>query len=96
MDMELSDDVLALLIRGMQRLHPDLQLAMKVASCIGSCVKHSTFAILSQDLKVNLRDLLSQVVQKGYVIDVDETRIRFAHDKIQQVSRSFAFLHQPI
>jgi len=85
-NLEISDDVVALLIKEMQRLHADLQLCLKVASCMGFCVKYSTFDILSQDLGVNLRELLHQAAQKGYMVQVDETKIRFAHDKIQQAA----------
>jgi len=84
--LEISDNVVALLIKEMQRLHADLQLCLKVASCMGFCVKYSTFDILSQDLGVNLRELLHQAAQKGYMVRVDETKIRFAHDKIQQAA----------
>ena len=61
-------------------------MALKVASCIGASAKYSTFDILSNDLKINLRDLLSQVAKKGFMIDDDGTKIRFAHDKVQQVT----------
>ncbi|KAL7541595.1 hypothetical protein ACHAXR_011473 [Thalassiosira sp. AJA248-18] len=84
--LEISDDVVALLIKQLQRLHSDLQLALKVASCLGSCVEYSTFDIISEDLGVNLRSLLHQVVQNGFMVHVDETKIRFAHDKIQQAA----------
>ena len=70
--LEISDNVVLLLIKEMQRLQPNLQLALKVAAGIGCTVQYSIFDILSQDLGVNLRDLLSQVVQKGYMVHVDD------------------------
>lgn len=84
MTSEISGNVVSLLIKELQRLDPNLQLALKVASCIGSSVLYSIVDILSQDLQVDLRDLLSLAVQEGFMLHVDESRIRFAHDKIQQ------------
>ena len=84
MNSEISGNVVSLLIKELQRLSPNLQLALKSVSCIGSSVLYSIVDILSQDLQVNLRDLLSLAVQKGFMVHVDESSIRFAHDKIQQ------------
>ncbi|KAL7554455.1 hypothetical protein ACHAWF_017906 [Thalassiosira exigua] len=86
MNLEISDSVLALVMKEMQRLPADLQLGLKVASCLGSSVKYSIFDILSQSLGVNLRALLDQAVQKGFMVKVDESCIRFSHDKIQQAA----------
>ncbi|KAL7526176.1 hypothetical protein ACHAWF_001660, partial [Thalassiosira exigua] len=86
MDLELSDDVLAMMMKEMGRLPAELQLGLKVASCLGSSSKFSIFDILSQDLGVNLKDLLDQLAQKGFMVEVDETCIRFSHDKIQQAA----------
>ena len=86
--------MVALLVKEMRRLHPDLQLGLKVASCMGSCMEYSSFDILSHDLGVNLRDLLDQVAKKGYMVRVDETKIRFAHDKIQQAAYEMMPLQQ--
>ena len=83
-NLEISDDVVSLLIQEIQRLHVNLQLALKVASCIGSSITTASLNILSADLGVNLRDLLDQVVQKGLMVHVDDTKTRFTHDKIQQ------------
>ncbi|KAL7545666.1 hypothetical protein ACHAWF_011684, partial [Thalassiosira exigua] len=86
MNIEISDDVLALMIIEMRRLSADVQLGLKVASCLGSLVKYAVIDILSQSLGVNLRVFLDQAVQKGFMVKVDESCIRFSHDKIQQAA----------
>lgn len=83
-NLEISDDVVSLLVKELQRLPVNLQLALKVASCIGSSISTAILDILSADLEVNLKDLLDQVVQKGLMVHVNNTKIRFTHDKIQQ------------
>ena len=85
-NLDLSDNVVGLLVKEMQRLDADLQLALKVASCLPSCVDYFIFDILSKDLNIDLRSLLSQVVKKGFMINVGDDKIRFAHDKIQQAA----------
>ncbi|KAL7546921.1 LOW QUALITY PROTEIN: hypothetical protein ACHAWF_011795, partial [Thalassiosira exigua] len=85
-NLEISDNVLSLMMKEMQRLPSEVQLGLRVASCLGSPVKYSIFDILSKDLGVNLRAFLDQATQKGFLVEVDETCIRFSHDKIQQAA----------
>merc|ERR1712085_21607 len=61
MDLKISDDVVALLIKEMQRLPADLQTSLQVASCMGSCVKYSVLDILSTDLDLDLQIVLQQL-----------------------------------
>ncbi|KAL7546242.1 hypothetical protein ACHAWF_009576 [Thalassiosira exigua] len=85
MEMELSTDVLALLTKDMHRLNTDLQLGLKVASCMGSCVSRSVLGILSKDLKVDLKAILEQICKRGFVDSIDGD-FKFAHDRIQEAA----------
>jgi hypothetical protein len=85
MELEISDDVLAILMNDVQRLPSNLQFGLQVASCIGSCVTNTMLGYLSTELELDLRDILRQVSQKGFMIDIaGSTMFRFAHDKIQE------------
>ena len=53
---------------------------------MGSCTKYASLDVISTGLGANLRDLVDQVADKGFMVRVDETSIRFAHDKIQQAA----------
>ncbi|KAL7534218.1 hypothetical protein ACHAWF_004756 [Thalassiosira exigua] len=57
-----------------------------MASCLGSSAKYAVIDILSRSLGANLRVFLDQAVQKGFMVKVDNTCIRFSHDKIQQAA----------
>ena len=84
-DQEISESVLALLMKEMMRLPSDLQLGLKVASCLGSCVQKNVLDILSKDLEMDLVGILKQVSEKGFMKSVDNGGVFvFAHDKIQQ------------
>ncbi len=84
-ELEISDSVLALLMSDIKRLSRDIQFGLQVAACIGSCVTESMLNYLSIDLGLDLKDILRQVAQKGFMIDMaDSTMFRFAHDKIQE------------
>ena len=88
MDMEISNDVVALLIDEMRRLPNDLQLGLTIASCLGSCVKYSVIDILSRDLGINLLDNLRLVSEKGFMKhDKLGSSFSFVHDKIEQAAK---------
>jgi predicted ATPase len=84
-ELEISDSVLALLMSDIKRLPRNLQFGLQIAACIGSCVTESMLDYLSIDLGLDVKDILRQVAQKGFMIDVaGSTMFRFAHDKIQE------------
>ena len=84
-DKQLPDGVIALLINNMQRLSPDLQMSLKVASCMGSRVKYSILDVLSRDLDLNLQFQLQQLSVKGFVHnDCAVSSFIWVHDKIEQ------------
>lgn len=85
MELEISGDVLALLMNDVQRLPHDLQFGLQIASCIGSCVTASVLDYLSLEFGLDLKDILRQASQKGFVNDIaGSTMFRFAHDQIQE------------
>ncbi|KAL7555133.1 hypothetical protein ACHAWF_018812 [Thalassiosira exigua] len=83
--LEISDNVLSLLIKEMQRLDPRSQLGLKVASCVGFCVQDSILRILSEDLGMDLEEILEQIVNRGFMNNVGGV-FQFAHDKIRQAA----------
>lgn len=85
MELEISDNVLALLMKDIQRLPVNLQFGLHVASCIGVCVTDSMLNYLSIDLGLDLKDILHQAPKKGFMINInDSTMFCFEHDKIQE------------
>ena len=92
-DQQISDSVLDLLMKEMKRLPTNLQLGLKVASCLGSCVQKNVLHILSHDIGMDLIDILQQVSEKGFMnIEDDGMMFSFAHDKIQQAGKQLYFL----
>ena len=87
MELEISDDVLELLIGDIQRLPSDLQFGIQIASCFGSCVPKSILDYLSVEVGLDLTDILRRVSENGFMINVsDSTMFRFFHDKIQEAA----------
>jgi predicted ATPase len=94
-ELEISESVLALLMNDIQRLPGDLQYGLQIAACIGSCVTESMLNYLSIDLGLDLKDILQQASQKGFMIDMaGSTMFRFAHDKIQEAVYAMMPEHQ--
>jgi predicted ATPase len=84
-DLQIADNVLALLMREMGKLSDNLQLGLKVASCMGSFVKKSTLSILASVVGVELHEVLEEISRKGFM-DETEDRYRFSHDRVQQAA----------
>ncbi|EED88848.1 predicted protein [Thalassiosira pseudonana CCMP1335] len=72
-------------MKEMEKLSPELQSGLKVASCLGSYVKKSTLDIISIDVDVGLLEVLEEVSRKGFMDDVGD-RFRFCHDRIEQAA----------
>ncbi|KAL3760370.1 hypothetical protein ACHAWU_000345 [Discostella pseudostelligera] len=86
-ELEISENVLALFTNDIQRLSSDLQFGLQVAACIGSYVNESMLNYLSTELGFDLKNILQQASEKGFMIDIDgSTMFRFAHDKIHQAA----------
>ncbi len=85
MELEISDNVVSLLVNDIQRLPADMQFGLQIASCIGTYIPESILGFASQDLGRDLKGILWQASKKGFVIEVaGSTSLRFAHDKIQE------------
>ena len=81
----ISSSVLALLMKEMQQLHPNLQLGLGVASCLGSHIGKDVLSILSRGLGVDLIGILELICQMGFMYKENNgVMFRFAHDKIQE------------
>ena len=87
-DQEISESVLALLMKEMKKLPTDLKLGLKVASCLGSRVKMNVLDILSEDVGVDLLAILQQVTERGLMKRIsNDDMFCFVHDKIQQAGK---------
>ena len=88
-DLPIDENVLVLLIREMKKLPNDLQLGLKVASCMGASVNIHIVDILSRHCGVNLSTILLEASQKGYMYkdEIGTTQFRFVHDRVQQAGK---------
>ena len=87
LELEISEDVVSLLIDEMQKLDADLQQGLKIAACIGFSVRCSVLDILSEDMGTDLSGLLKRVSKKGLMEIVGDTNgFCFCHGKIQQAA----------
>jgi predicted ATPase len=94
-ELEISDNVLALLMKDIQRLPDHLKFGLQLASCMGSYVTKSMLAYLSKDFGLDLIDIFRQVSQEGFMIDMaSSTMFRFTHDRIQEAAYELMPDHQ--
>lgn len=85
LNLEVSDSVLTFMIEEMLQLPEELRHVLKISACLGSSIKLRAFDILAAELNVDLRDLLRQVVENGYMLGAPGERIQFAHDKVSRI-----------
>ena len=91
-DLEISDDVVVLLVDEMKKLPEDEVFALKMLSCLGSSVKRSILDILSQDLGTDLHIILQQVLVRGYLNKGEGDVFSFVHDKVKEAA--FAMMEE--
>lgn len=89
-DTSVANNVVDLIADKMRDLDEDLQLCLKVASCMSSKVRVS---ILRQIMKrmglstdARLVNVLEKGADEGYLIKSGESRYKFAHERIQQAA----------
>ena len=83
-NIELSESVVALLVEEMRTLSPDLKNGLRVVSCLGLKVRKKTLDSILSDLGMSLANILGALVNKGYLVEVKNTEVRFSHGKVQQ------------
>lgn len=88
LDLEISHDVVVILVQEMRRLPAELQMGLQIASCLGNCVKFSVLDILSRVFCINLLVQLRLASEKGFMKqDRGNSSFSFVHDKVQQAAK---------
>jgi predicted ATPase/GAF domain-containing protein len=90
----ITDNVVALMIRKISKLNPEVQKLLTLAACIGNRFNLKTVSIVSEKNIEETYNLLEKASLDGLIIieeNASEADIRwhFAHDRIQQAAYSF-------
>ena len=85
--MEITDNVLTLMLGKIQKLPPEAQFALKLASCIGFQFNIADLRIIAEQSEEEAFKMLLPAVQEGLVLSTDGN-YQFAHDRIQQTAYS--------
>ena len=104
--MEAAENVVDLMLHQFQNLPVESRHELQLASCIGNQFDIETLATISDSLPTKSFDCLRPVVERGYLLPLDnnykifwlgggndrhvEIALRFAHDKIQQAAYDLA------
>lgn len=90
-----TDNIVDLLTERLQRLTPQSQWALQVASCIGNSFDLEMLVLVMGTNRAELRQLLAEAVEEGLIVEhffwSGEHRqgYRFLHDRVQQSAHSF-------
>lgn len=96
----ITDNIVDLLTERIQRLTPQAQWALQVASCIGNSFDLEMLVLVMETNRAELRQLLAQGMEQGLIVEhfvwSGEHRqgYRFLHDRVQQSAHSFLTAQQ--
>ena len=71
-DLELADDVISFIVKGMEKLSADLLFGLKIAACIGSRMSSDVVGILAAELTADLtgttlEEVLHKLTEKSFL-----------------------------
>jgi predicted ATPase len=83
--LEMTENVVDLMIRKLSRLPQATQEVLTLAACIGNRFDLGTLATISQHAEAATSSEIDDCVQEGRLVHLDDA-YRFAHDRIQQAA----------
>lgn len=91
----ITDTIVDLLTERIERLTPQAQSALQVASCIGNSFDLEMLVLVMGISRAQLRPLLAEGVEEGLIVEhfiwsgEHRQAYRFLHDRVQQSAHSF-------
>ncbi|RKH50002.1 GAF domain-containing sensor histidine kinase, partial [Corallococcus llansteffanensis] len=83
--LELTEDVIGLMLDKLRRLPAVTQEALRLAACLGATVEFEPLIVTSGFSEEALRTALDLAVREGLLLSLDGT-YRFSHDRVQQAA----------
>ena len=85
----ITDNVLYLLSTKMATLPENIQLVLKVVSCIGIKIHQNVIDLLKKTPKyANIDDWLVQAINEGFIRKLDNSEFKLVHDKVREAAYS--------
>ncbi len=81
---EMTDNVIDLMTRKIQRLSADTQRALTLAACIGNPFDQHTLAIVSERSPEATAEDLREAIDEGLILPAGRAAYSFLHDRVQQ------------
>ncbi len=83
--LDITDNVVDLLLRRIQSLPQDVQGVLKLSSCAGNIFDLETLAVISGK-DTQIQEPLEIALRENLIYPLDDTHYKFGHDRIQQAA----------
>ncbi|MCB9252826.1 MAG: AAA family ATPase [Flavobacteriales bacterium] len=87
----ISENVVEFLSTRIKLMDMDTIDVLKTSSCIGNIFDIRTLAVINDQTEEQTRETLFNALREGLLFEINETKLKFAHDRIQQAVDSLLF-----
>ena len=95
--MEITDNVVELMVSRIQKLAEPTQQVLKLAACIGNRFNLDVLAVVSEKSKVATAAALWSALQTGLILPLSDTyKIPQVLDKLDELVVAYKFLHDRV
>ena len=84
---EITDNVVVLMTRKLQKLSSVVQQLLCIAACIGASFDIDTLSLVAEQDPTEIRNTLASALQSGLILASEQTQeLTFLHDRVQQAA----------
>eukprot|EP01132_Coremiostelium_polycephalum_P005966 gene5966-7431_t len=89
---QFTDNVVEFMVCNLKQLSLESQRILQLASCIGNIFDLDMLSVVTECSSEEALKLLTPIIAQDLVINIDDKKYRFVHDRVQQAAYSLVLL----